>query len=114
MLAGHDHRAPSGKLALAARAVAAEELGLQHDVVRYERDKASSLAPPALKAVHPLGKSPVITDDGQVIAETGAIVEYVIERYGNGRMIPPRERPTACATRTGCTWRRARPCRCWS
>ena len=66
-----------------------EELGIPYDVTRYERDKTSSLAPPALKAVHPLGKSPVITDDGQVIAETGAIVEYVIERYGNGRMIPP-------------------------
>ena len=66
-----------------------EELGLQYEIVRYERDKASSLAPPALKAIHPLGKSPVITDDGQVIAETGAIVEYVIERYGAGRLIPP-------------------------
>lgn len=65
-----------------------EELAVPYDVVRYERDKKSSLAPPALKAVHPLGKSPVITDDGQVIAETGAIVEYVVERYGGGRLIP--------------------------
>jgi glutathione S-transferase len=65
-----------------------EELALPYEVVRYERDKKSSLAPPALKAVHPLGKSPVITDDGQVIAETGAIVEYVVERYGAGRLIP--------------------------
>lgn len=65
-----------------------EELALPYEVVRYERDKKSSLAPPALKAVHPLGKSPVITDDGQVIAETGAIVEYIVERYGGGRLIP--------------------------
>jgi glutathione S-transferase len=65
-----------------------EELGLDYQVTRYERDKESSLAPAALKAVHPLGKSPVITDDGQVIAETGAIVEYILDRYGNGRLIP--------------------------
>jgi glutathione S-transferase len=65
-----------------------EELELDYEIRRYERDVQTSLAPPALKAVHPLGKSPVITDDGQVIAETGAIVEYVIERYGNGRLIP--------------------------
>jgi glutathione S-transferase len=65
-----------------------EELGLHYEIIRYERDKQTSLAPPALKAVHPLGKSPVLTDDGVVIAETGAIVEYVIDRYGDGRLIP--------------------------
>jgi len=65
-----------------------EELGLEYEITRYERDERTSLAPPALKAVHPLGKSPVLVDNGQVIAETGAIVEYVIERYGNGRLIP--------------------------
>jgi glutathione S-transferase len=47
------------------------------------------LAPASLRAVHPLGKSPVITDDGRVVAETGAIVEYLVDRYGNGRLIPP-------------------------
>ncbi|WP_395444574.1 glutathione S-transferase family protein [Caulobacter sp. UC70_42] len=66
-----------------------EELGVPYEVKRYERDAETMLAPPALKAIHPLGKSPVITDDGKTIAETGAIVEYVIETYGQGRLIPP-------------------------
>lgn len=70
-----------------------EELGLEYEITRYERDKQTSLAPPALKAVHPLGKSPVLGDDGRMIAETGAIVEYVLERYGGGRMIPPAGTP---------------------
>lgn len=65
-----------------------EELGVPYEVKRYERDAETMLAPPALKAIHPLGKSPVITDDGKTIAETGAIVEYVIETYGEGRLIP--------------------------
>lgn len=62
-----------------------EELGLDYEVKRYERDAETSLAPPALRAVHPLGKSPVIADDGLVLAETGAIVEYLVDRYGQGR-----------------------------
>jgi glutathione S-transferase len=66
-----------------------EELGLEYEIVRYERDATTSLAPPALKAVHPLGKSPVVTDGDRVLAETGAIVEYVLDRYGEGRLIPP-------------------------
>ncbi|RRN66451.1 glutathione S-transferase family protein [Caulobacter sp. 602-1] len=66
-----------------------EELGVPYEVKHYERDAETMLAPPALKAIHPLGKSPVITDDGKTIAETGAIVEYVIETYGQGRLIPP-------------------------
>lgn len=66
-----------------------EELGLDYQVKRYERDAKTMLAPPELKAVHPLGKSPVITDGAQTIAESGAIVEYLIEHYGNGRLIPP-------------------------
>ena len=65
-----------------------EELGLNYEVKRYERDKTTSLAPPELMAVHPLGKSPVITDDGVVVAETGAIVEYVVGKYGGGRLVP--------------------------
>jgi glutathione S-transferase len=65
-----------------------EELGLDYEIIRYERDKQTSLAPPALKAVHPLGKSPVLTDGDLVIAETGAIVEYVVGRHGDGRLIP--------------------------
>ncbi|HEU0065736.1 MAG TPA: glutathione S-transferase N-terminal domain-containing protein, partial [Sphingomonas sp.] len=58
-----------------------EELGLPYDIKRYERDKTTMLAPPALKRVHPLGKSPVIedTDDnGRIVAETGAIAEYLV------------------------------------
>ena len=66
-----------------------EELGLPYEVKRYERDSKTMLAPPELRKVHPLGKSPVITDNGRTIAETGAIVEYILERYGNGRLIPP-------------------------
>lgn len=67
-----------------------EELGLPYEVVRYERDPKTMLAPPALKAVHPLGKSPVVvTEDGLVLAESGAIIETVIERYGQGRLAPP-------------------------
>jgi glutathione S-transferase len=59
-----------------------EELGLPYEVIRYERDRQTMLAPPELKRVHPLGKSPVIEDQGRVIAETGAIVEYLVEQTG--------------------------------
>lgn len=70
-----------------------EELGVPYEVKRYERNKETMLAPPELKAVHPLGKSPVITDGGTTVAESGAIVEYLIDRYGNGRLIPPAGTP---------------------
>lgn len=65
-----------------------EELGLPYEIKRYERDPRTMLAPPALRAVHPLGKSPVITDRGRTIAESGAIVEYLVSRYGDGRLVP--------------------------
>lgn len=65
-----------------------EELGLEYDITRYERDPNTMLAPASLRAVHPLGKSPVITDGGLTIAESGAIVDYLIERYGAGRLAP--------------------------
>jgi len=65
-----------------------EELGLPYEVKRYERDAKTMLAPPELRAVHPLGKSPVITDGDKTIAETGAIIEYVIDTYGQGRLVP--------------------------
>lgn len=68
-----------------------EELGVDYEVQRYARDPNTSLAPPELLAVHPLGKSPVITDDDRVVAETGAIIEYLIERYGQGRLLPQGE-----------------------
>lgn len=66
-----------------------EELGLDYEVKFYQRDPTTMLAPAALRAVHPLGKAPVITDDGRTVAETGAIVDYVVDRHGGGRMIPP-------------------------
>ncbi|HEY8709741.1 MAG TPA: glutathione S-transferase [Burkholderiaceae bacterium] len=65
-----------------------EELGLPYEITKYERDPKTMLAPAALRQVHPLGKSPVITDDGVTVAESGAIVEYLVERYGNGRLAP--------------------------
>ncbi len=65
-----------------------EELGLPYEVRRYQRDASTMLAPPALREVHPLGKSPVITDGGVTVAESGAIIEYLVERYGGGRLAP--------------------------
>jgi glutathione S-transferase len=70
-----------------------EELGVPYEIKRYERDPKSMLAPPALLAVHPLGKSPVITDDDITAAESGAIVEYLVSTYGGGRLIPPAGTP---------------------
>lgn len=66
-----------------------EELGLDYEVKRYQRDARTMLAPPELKAIHPLGKSPVIEDAGVKIAETGAIIEYLVDRYGAGKLAPP-------------------------
>ncbi|MDF2494976.1 glutathione S-transferase [Sphingomonas sp.] len=71
-----------------------EELGLPHEIQRYERDPKTMLAPPELKRVHPLGKSPVIVDtadDNRVIAETGAIVEYLVDK-ADGRLGAPATR----------------------
>lgn len=65
-----------------------EELGLDYDIKRYERNPKTMLAPASLRAVHPLGKSPVITDGDLTIAESGAIVDYLINRYGAGRLAP--------------------------
>ena len=70
-----------------------EELGLAYDIKRYERDKKTMLAPPELRKIHPLGKSPVVTDGDLTLAESGAIVEYLVERYGDGCLAPPREEP---------------------
>ena len=65
-----------------------EELGVPYEVKRYERDAKTMLAPPELRAVHPLGKSPVISDGDHTIAETGAITEYLVGVYGAGRLVP--------------------------
>ncbi|MBC8070210.1 MAG: glutathione S-transferase, partial [Deltaproteobacteria bacterium] len=65
-----------------------EELELPYEIVRYARNPKTMLAPPELERVHPLGKSPVVTDDGRTVAESGAIIEYLIERHGGGRLAP--------------------------
>jgi len=67
-----------------------EELEVPYEIRRYERDPATMLAPEALRAVHSLGKAPVITEGSLVVAETGAIVEYILERHGAGRLEPSR------------------------
>jgi glutathione S-transferase len=69
-----------------------EELGLPHEIVRYQR-QADMRAPKDLRAIHPLGKSPVITDGGKTIAESGAIVEYIVGAYGDGRLVPAPDTP---------------------
>ena len=65
-----------------------EELGTPYQIVRHARDATTRLAPPELMAVHPLGKSPVIVDDGLTVHESGAIVDYLIRRHGSGRLQP--------------------------
>ncbi|HYG26910.1 MAG TPA: glutathione S-transferase [Caulobacteraceae bacterium] len=66
-----------------------EELGAPYEIKRYQRDAVTRLAPPELTAVHPLGKSPVITDGERVVHESGAIIDYAIRRHGGGRLAPP-------------------------
>jgi glutathione S-transferase len=66
-----------------------EELGLGYELKQYPRDARTLLAPPELRAIHPLGKSPVITDGPHTVAESGAIIEYLLARYGAGRLRPP-------------------------
>ena len=65
-----------------------EELGVPYEIKHYQRDPKTMLAPASLRAVHPLGKSPVITDGEVTVAESGAIIEYLIGRYGDGRFVP--------------------------
>src|ERR1700704_4181649 len=65
-----------------------EELGLEYEIKPYQRDKATMLAPPELRAVHPLGKSPVVSDGDQTLAESGAIIEHLADRYGAGKLAP--------------------------
>ena len=70
-----------------------EELGVCYEVKRYQRDARTLLAPPELKAIHPLGKSPVVDDGGVRVAETGAIVEYLLETHGGSALRPARGTP---------------------
>lgn len=74
---------------------ALEELGLPYAIKHYQRDAVSNLAPPELKAVHPLGKSPLLEDDGVVIEESGAIIQYLLDKYGQGGFQPSPGTPEA-------------------
>jgi glutathione S-transferase len=65
-----------------------EELGVDYEIKHYQRDAKTMLAPPELRRIHPLGKSPVITDGDITVAESGAIVEYLVDRYGDGKLKP--------------------------
>jgi glutathione S-transferase len=67
-----------------------EEIGVPYSIVSYQRDATTMLAPPSLKAIHPLGKSPVIREGDRVIAESGAILEYLVEHHGGGKFAPAR------------------------
>jgi glutathione S-transferase len=69
-----------------------EELGLPYEIKFYQRDPNTQFAPPELRKVHPLGKSPIVTDDGVTVAETGAILEYLVDKVG-GRLRPPAGTP---------------------
>lgn len=70
-----------------------EELGLPYEIKFYSRDATTRLAPPELKAVHPLGKSPVVTDGDMTVIESGAIIDYIIRRHAGGRMAPEAATP---------------------
>jgi len=70
-----------------------EELALPFEIVKHQRDPQTNLAPPSLLKVHPLGKSPVLVDGRSVVIESGAIVEYVVRRHGEGRLAPPESSP---------------------
>jgi glutathione S-transferase len=74
-----------------------EELGIEYEIKRYERDKKTGLAPPELIAIHPLGKSPVITDGEVTVAESAAIIEYLVGKYDDGRLLPAAGTPARMA-----------------
>jgi glutathione S-transferase len=65
-----------------------EELGVDYELKHYDRDPVTILAPPEYKALHPLGTAPVITDGALVLAESGAVMQYILARYGDGRLAP--------------------------
>ncbi len=74
-----------------------EELGVEYDIKHYKRDSKTSLAPPELQAIHPSGKSPVITDGDITVAESGAIVEYLVKHYDKGKLLPAEGTPERLA-----------------
>jgi glutathione S-transferase len=70
-----------------------EELKLSYEMVTYQRDAATMVGPPTLKALHPMGKSPVLEEDGRLLFESGAICDYLLTRYGEGRLRPDPQGP---------------------
>jgi glutathione S-transferase len=68
-----------------------EELELPYEIVPYSRDAKTMMGPPAIKALHPMGKSPVLEEDGRLLFESGAICDYILTRYGEGRLMPDRQ-----------------------
>lgn len=70
-----------------------EELELAYEIVPYSRDAKTMMGPPAIKALHPMGKSPVLEEDGRLLFESGAICDYLLTRYGEGRLVPDRQGP---------------------
>lgn len=74
-----------------------EELGIEYQLKRYGRDKETSQAPPELLDIHPLGKAPIITDDGVTVAESGAIIEYLVNKYDDGTLLPAEGTPERLA-----------------
>lgn len=68
-----------------------EELGLPFDVEFHQRDAETRMGPPALKAAHPIGKAPVLETEDGAIVESGAIIDFILRRYGNGRLAPPND-----------------------
>ena len=77
-----------------------EDLGMPYELRHCPRDPRMLLAPPALRAVHPMGKSPVLEDAGLVLAESGAILEYLVDRYGAGGFAPPLSAPCSSTLRS--------------
>lgn len=84
-----------------------EELKLPYELQRFPRDPITMMAPQEYRALHPIGKSPIIRDGSTVLIESGAIVEYIVNRYGNGRLSVPVCSPSTPATSNGCTSRKA-------
>jgi len=88
-----------------------EELGVPYELRQHKRDTKSRLAPVELKRIHPLGKSPVIEDDDYVVAESGAIIDYILRKFVNGRLQPPASDVVTTTMSAGCTTPRAPECR---
>ena len=108
--AAHDHRPSPLDLALRAHRLADGGAGPRYKLEVFPRE-ASGAAPPPMKAIHSIGKAPIIRDGDTVLAESGAIVEYIVQRHGGGRLAVAPGVPRTRATSTGCTSPRAASCR---